>query len=661
MDCQGHGTHVAGTIAAQDNYLGFTGGAPDVTLGAYRAFGCSGNSANDVLIAAFNQAFEDGAEIITCSVAGPGGWSEDPWAVAVARIVAEGVPCTLAAGNSGSNGPFYASYGGTGKNVTALASFDNSEGLLLLTRSYYTVNSGAQQEFGYTPARPAVWTGVTLPLWAPPDSNIAGCTAFASGTDLSNKIVLLRQTTSCTVVTQAQNAAAAGAQYLILHTTAVAPAVFDVTSVTAIKAAGMTTKEQGEAWIAQLRQGSTITLQMATNDGYWVLRVPNPTTAGGASFTTQWGPTWEMEMKPQFGAPGTSILSTYPIAKGTYAILSGTSMATPLLAAIYALITEVRGTLSPKTLENLVSANSDPALYSFIDGFHEYYASVAQQGAGMVRAYDSVHATTLLSPSGLSFNETAHLNTVLNFTLTNTSPNAITYHISHVPAISVFTFRAGVTTPTGFPPDMTEAHATLQFSEDQVTISAGQTITIEVIPTPPQSVDETRLPIWSGWVAVNGTDGSSLSIPYQGASGSLHDHALFNPTGSTYIATTATPFVRLTANTAFTLPTPGSDLTGKNLLLLGWVLNLGSRKVRAEIVPVGTGSSVSIGQADGFPVQWNPRNTNTLAWTGKLDNGDYAPAGTYKVVFRALRIFGDESNQSDWDSSETVPIVISYA
>jgi len=58
---------VAGIIAAKDKKYGFTGAAPDVTLGAYKVFGCIGFVGNDVLIAAFNQAYEDGSDIITVS------------------------------------------------------------------------------------------------------------------------------------------------------------------------------------------------------------------------------------------------------------------------------------------------------------------------------------------------------------------------------------------------------------------------------------------------------------------------------------------------------------------------------------------------------------------------------------------------------------------
>lgn len=68
-DCVGHGTHVAGTIAAQleGNEYGFTGAAPGVKLAAYRAWGCSATSTDEILLAALSRAYEDGADIISYS------------------------------------------------------------------------------------------------------------------------------------------------------------------------------------------------------------------------------------------------------------------------------------------------------------------------------------------------------------------------------------------------------------------------------------------------------------------------------------------------------------------------------------------------------------------------------------------------------------------
>ncbi|KAF9580686.1 hypothetical protein BGW38_002570, partial [Lunasporangiospora selenospora] len=61
MDCGGHGTHVAGIVGADARNLPagakphpsrpFVGVAPEVTLGAYRVFGCKGGADNAVILA----------------------------------------------------------------------------------------------------------------------------------------------------------------------------------------------------------------------------------------------------------------------------------------------------------------------------------------------------------------------------------------------------------------------------------------------------------------------------------------------------------------------------------------------------------------------------------------------------------------------------------
>lgn len=77
IDCSGHGTHVAGIIAASnDPYI--LGVAPNATLGIYKVFGCPAQSAaNDVLIAAFIMAHSHGVDLITSSIGGASGWPEE--------------------------------------------------------------------------------------------------------------------------------------------------------------------------------------------------------------------------------------------------------------------------------------------------------------------------------------------------------------------------------------------------------------------------------------------------------------------------------------------------------------------------------------------------------------------------------------------------------
>jgi len=76
IDCAGHGTHVAGIIAASnDPYV--LGVAPNATLGIYKVFGCEGSAANDVLISAFIMAYNYGVDVITSSIGGASGWPEE--------------------------------------------------------------------------------------------------------------------------------------------------------------------------------------------------------------------------------------------------------------------------------------------------------------------------------------------------------------------------------------------------------------------------------------------------------------------------------------------------------------------------------------------------------------------------------------------------------
>jgi subtilisin family serine protease len=77
FDCAGHGTHVSGIIGANTNKYGITGVVPNATLGMWKVFGCNGGSGTDVLISAFNMAYEAGPDIITSSIVGQNGFSED--------------------------------------------------------------------------------------------------------------------------------------------------------------------------------------------------------------------------------------------------------------------------------------------------------------------------------------------------------------------------------------------------------------------------------------------------------------------------------------------------------------------------------------------------------------------------------------------------------
>ncbi|KAL0932334.1 Minor extracellular protease vpr 12 [Colletotrichum truncatum] len=679
MDCGGHGTHVAGIIAAQENPFGFTGTAPGVTLGAYKVFGCDGEVGNDVLIAAFNRAYEEGSQIITASIGGSSGWVDEPWSAAVTRIVEAGVPCTLSAGNSGSEGIFFASTAAGGKRVSAIASFDNIVTPAVLVEQSYTIGGGEPKKFTYTPGEPSKgWTDVSLPLWAPStDSSSAaalGCDPYPADTpDLSDKIVLIKRGT-CTFVIKAQNAAAKGAKRVIIYNNVPGASSVTVTSVTEIVAIGMVGPDVAAPWVSALAAGTEVVLNM--DDPATAERIltfaPNNATGGSVSSFSSWGPNWDAHQKPQFGAVGGNVLATYPRALGSYAVLSGTSMSCPQTAGIIALIAEVRKTLDPLTIENILSAHARPVKFNYGTGPSDLIAPVPQQGAGLVQAYDAAHASVILSVSSLSFNDTDNFIPELNFTIKNTGSEAVTYELNNIGAATAYSFAAaGDLELAPFPNQLTTEYATLAFSESKVSVPAGGEATVLVAPTAPAGLVAARLPVWSGYIALNRTDGPNLILPYMGITGSLHSHdTLDNALMSTSELAETDDYPEVPANHTFVLP-PAGTANETDAIVPVLLINMafGSSFVRADLVPLTTCPPNStkevwgvktIGQPRGFPYLYVSRGPSPVKWDGQLDDGTFAPAGKYKFAIKSLRVFGDASKLEEYDTTETAPFRITY-
>lgn len=662
-DCGGHGTHVAGIVAAQNNDYGFTGAAPDVTLGAYRVFGCSGSAGNDVLIAAFNQAYEDGADIITASIGGASGWTEDPWAVAVSRIVDAGTPCTVSAGNSGDQGQFYASTAANGKGVAAIASVDNTQAPAILLNATYDVGNLTSGTFGWTEGTPSEWGNVSLPLWSVnynTSDPANACEPLPDDTpDLSEYLVLIRRG-SCTFVQKVQNVVDKGARYVMFYNNAAGS-----TSVTAevegLTAVGMTTADTGAQWIDFLANGTEVVVNII--DSEFAEQYPstrdNTATGGFLSTFTSWGPTYELDFYPQFSAPGGLILSTYPLELGGYAVLSGTSMACPLAAAVYALVAEVRETFDPATLESVIASTANPNLFHNGVAPSPFLAPTTQQGAGLIQAYNAAYATALLSVGSISFNDTDNLVESAEFTIRNLGDDDITFELSNVPAGTAYTLGSDSIYPQEFPNEFTSQSASLSFSDSEITVPGNGEATVQVSPSPPTELNTARLPVYNGYIALNGSDGSSLSLPYLGVAGSMRDATVLDRQSTYLTRTTDEDFNPVDPGTVFTIP--GRNSTGGSNVsypAIAVSLALGSRLIEVEARSADSNST--LGNIYGFPSEYNPRGATVSRWNGLLANGTLVPAGSYQLVTRALHIFGDPDNGSDYDVATSVPFSIRY-
>lgn len=244
-----------------------------------------------------------------------------------------------------------------------------------------------------------------------------------------------------------------------------------------------------------------------------------------SSFTS-WGPTFEMELKPHFGAPGFRILSTYPVTMGSYASLSGTSMATPLAAAVVALISQVRGTLKPRDLQRALSSTASQAAVRDYPG-GQGLAPVAQQGAGMIQAWDAAYVNSHFSVPNLSFNDTEFFVSQTSFKIKNDGDLSTTYNLYHVPALTGNTFDNSIYRSSSV--DLTDIHATITIEPSTFTLKRGDSAKIRVSVKQPVGLIAANLPVYSGWINANATNSAGpfkISLPYVGAASSLRTHVV---------------------------------------------------------------------------------------------------------------------------------------
>ncbi|KAJ4301343.1 hypothetical protein N0V90_003435 [Kalmusia sp. IMI 367209] len=672
-DCFGHGTHVAGTVAAQlkETKYGFSGGAPGVRLAAYRIWNCISGTTDEIQLAAFGRAVEDGADIISYSNGFQIGWAGHVLAVVASRIADAGILFAISEGNDGGLGMFYSSSPATGFHVTGVGAVSNTKFPVLLPRGSYGTNNSTTSEFALLVGEPQFSSNLKLSLWSAVDENNA-CTSLSNGTDLSNSIVLLQfldaRATGCYPPDQGNNIAAKGGRYMLYYdgtgsnlTMRDDPIVY----ADGIEGVARIAPYVAERWLSLLKQGSSVTVSIpSSNDTEVYLEEFENNETGGflANSLTSWGPSWELGVKPNLVAPGENILSTYLTSGGSYRVMTGTSMSAPLTAAAFALIKEVRGSLDPQRLRRILTTTSKPIAWRDSTTVHsEILAPVPQQGSGIIQAWSAAHATAELSIDSIPWNDTDHFVGNRTFTVSNTGSEEIVFELSHRKAVTMYTLREsfGVLRAASFPNPIVEDWADIRFDSGKITVPAGESVDVTVTCTPPGSVNATLLPVYSGYISLNGTN-NTLVLPYLGVAGSMRSTPI-TQSSLVYLANYNNP---IPENTNYTIARPdpanppptddGDQSTQPNVYM---ELLVGSAVVHVDVFQ----GEKKVGAMAGSPQMYLPRGQSRVYFSGLLADGTVLDEGKYKLRVSALRVFGDEEQEGDWDIVETVDFSFKYA
>lgn len=410
---QEHGTHVAGTVAC--NYqtpasvngasipYAPSGVAPKALLGNYNVFpGAITNARSEDILNALQAAAEDGMQVMNMSLGGGAHGVQDLLTNAVDNLDRANYVVAVAAGNSGPGHYTVESPGSAERALTAGASSVGHFVGLPISSGGQLVAVAATGDFE-TPK-----SDLTAPLSkAGSDSSALGlgCTAADFGTATKDTIALISRG-ACTFGTKIMNAQNAGAVGVIVvnqvpgDPTAMGGDGVNHPTIPAVMAGNDDkTALMGHVGTS-VTIGSESTYTRTSNDNIM------------ASFSSQ-GPTdVDFRVKPDVVAPGVNVLSSIPhsycdpataSSTGCWAFFQGTSMATPHLAGMAAVIRGAHPEWSASQVRSAIVNTAQTDVLTKYNAITKTATDVQVIGSGLADLDAAVGAGVALSSVSTSF------------------------------------------------------------------------------------------------------------------------------------------------------------------------------------------------------------------------------------------------------------------
>ncbi|GEM09984.1 subtilisin-like protease [Rhodotorula toruloides] len=695
--CSNHGTHTTGTVGALANEYGFSGAAPMATLGHYRVISCSGATTDEILVAALTRALQDKVNVVSMSLGSSVGWLDDsPVQIMASYLGSKGIHVVASVGNERNEGLFAADQPAASILGTGVGGVDPT--YLPAYYAYLTKRGPVP----YISPKPFNLPKNYLLYFTSTNTSVTNdaCNPLPASTpDLSNRVVVVQRGT-CGFTVKQQNVAAAGGKILLLYNSKGSGLIpqLDV-GTTGLTAVGSLRYEDGLKLLSYY-QSSPRGQAISFPNGPLAPYVSNTVTGGIVASYSNFGPTNELFIYPTLAAPGTNILST---VSGGVALMSGTSMAAPLVAGAYALLLSVGQNLqlSPEQAKTILMSTSDHAPVAYGS---DTLDTVVSQGAGVINMTAALVSHTILSPSQFNLNDTQYLNDTQTLTLHNNNRYPVAYQLSWVDSTGIVTYNNGATTnviPSTSPNYVSTSVLRVAFSQRVVTVPGGQTVKITADFIPPNLTPQQRnqFPIYSGYVTITGRGQGvgagqveAYSLPFFGLGARMIDMPVLDTTNvalGPYL-----PFIAVGQN----IQTGPTTFSESNPAVVYFRLAAGTRRLRLDLVDASTSYNATVPAVTNqpgrltrrsnaelvsraefptlysqvrtvgslfAPAYWPPRdylfnNGGTYSdYEITLDGSFTFPNGTkgkaelgrsYKVLLRALKITADPTYTSSYES-----------
>ncbi|KAA1075177.1 hypothetical protein PGT21_030570 [Puccinia graminis f. sp. tritici] len=681
--CTSHGTHVAGIVAATDVGYGFMGVAPNATLGMY-LFGCGdeGDSSTDSLVAAMLQAHKDGADIISASIGGPGGWGQGEELLnTVNKLVQKkGAIIIVAAGNEGSEGLFFGDNPASAKNAISVGSMEAQS----IVAGKFKASTGKELTFYRTST---LNLSGEYPIYITAnstDDSSDACDELPKHTpNLTNHIVLVKRGT-CLFSIKAKHVAAKGGKQILFYMNSTS--IVTLPNKMANASTAPISLEDGRYIFHHAKKDPNGFKVSFPPSGHFYLNVPD---GGSPSNFSQYGPSFDFESpQPAVAAVGGNVVSTYPTKDGGYASLSGTSMATPQIAGVAALILSARG----KKFTGLTMRSRLATTTKLINRAKSHSLdSAVHQGGGLIDAFCAVWTNTTISVPGLVLHDSVSFRANQEFKIFNNGTGIFNYILTHRPAVTLETFSSD--TKYGRPdinPSFSNQSAVAQISPEKFSLPPGSSQVVKVNFLPPQNLDPRWLAVYSGFIVMaSDAECQSHNVPYYGVVGSLKEQQILDR-GPNENTTASYPYLaykkkkesskdgKNSTDTKVKAQPPLNttfvwDLKAHNTTIIHFRTLFGTRLLRADVLPgtsflsnatsskdfeksfrgsrllglIPDSDTVSLSRSSAGDSYTQPWNATVVTKTKKKPH--FLPNGNYKVLLRALRVSGNKTNEADYE------------
>jgi len=367
---------------------------------------------------------------------------------------------------------------------------------------------------------------------------------------------------------------------------------------------------------------------------------------------------------------------------GSFAILSGTSMAAPHAAGCAALLLQSLGKSCASGMRTLLTTTAQPLP---VDHTSDNLQTVAQQGSGQLNVWDAATMKTRVSPGEMLLNDTKYFHEDYVITIENTSRSSVTYTLSYTPANTVLSIGSALGLANTAPLPTTSSTASVNFRTKTVTIKPRKTDRVKVTFEAPSGLDPKTYPIYSGFIVVTGSNGEVLSIPYLGVASKMKDMKIIDNSNTMFGVNLP---VILDKNMVPHTEDKNWTFTGTDFPFLLYRLAAGTRSFVIDLVDKDTNVPNSVHTKRGlldwlygnwFGAKWRKKNTfaqipvigtlstipyahrheatggadvaySIMAFNGNFLNGTAVPNGEYRMLIRALKITGDPKDESDYEA-----------